>query len=278
MPDIHKTSPDTGTPLVRRFDTAKPSPARIYDYFLDGKDNYEVDRAAAAEVEERLPQVRKMMKQNRAFMTRAVHYLAAECGVRQFIDIGSGLPTPHGNVHGIAQAVAPDARVVYVDNDPVVLSHGRALLASDHTAVVTADLRDPDAILSHLGLCNLIDLREPVALLLVAVLHFIPDEDRPADIVRTLRAATVPGSYLTLSHADRTPQVESAAQVYDRATSQGFPRSRSEVESYFGKFELVPPGLVQVSQWRPDSGSQRQQDVPWWGGVARHPGEGVTDV
>ncbi|HEY0538774.1 MAG TPA: SAM-dependent methyltransferase [Actinoallomurus sp.] len=278
MPDVHNLNPAAGGRPVGQFDGTKASPARIYNYLLGGKDNFKADRDAAEDVESRLPTVREMMRENRAFLGRVVWFLATECGIRQFLDIGSGLPT-QGNVHEIAQQAAPDARVVYVDNDPIVLTHGRALLATnERTTVLTADLRAPDSILSHPHLWELIDPDKPVAVLLVAVLHFIPDQDKPTELVRTFRSWAAPGSYLALSHVDHTPQVVSAAQVYERATSPAVPRSRGEVEEFFGKFDLVSPGLVQVSAWRPYGRFKRRVDVPWWGGVARHPGAGVTDV
>jgi hypothetical protein len=278
MPDIHDTSPDTGTPPTRAYFISKPSPARIYDYLLGGKDNFEIDRDAADELESRLPAVRHMMRENREFLGRAVRFLAAECDIRQFIDIGSGLPT-QGNVHQIAQAVAPDTRVVYVDNDPIVLSHGRALLATNEdTTVLTADLRDPISILEHPKLLQLIDPAEPVAVLMIAVLHFIRDEEGPVDLVKAFRSWMAPGSYLALSHVDRTKAVASAAEVYERATSPAVPRSRDEVLTFFDGFELVGPGLVPVSAWRPEENTDHEIEVPWWGGVARYPGAGVTDV
>jgi hypothetical protein len=249
----------------------------MYNYFLGGKDNFAVDREAAHEVETRLPTVRPMMVANRQFLGRAVRYLTRECGIRQFIDIGSGLPS-QGNVHQIAQEIAPDARVVYVDNDPVVLAHGRALLATNEgTTVLTADLRQPASILGHPELLELIDPTKPVAVLMIAVLHFIRDEERPAELVGVFRSWMAPGSYLALSHVDRTPAVASAAEVYERATSPGVPRSRGQVRAFFDGFELVEPGLVQVSAWRRDPEVVHEVDVPWWGGVARRSGAEATD-
>jgi hypothetical protein len=251
-----------------------PSPARMYGYWLGGKDHFPCDRIAAREVEEHLPNVRTLMAENRAFMRRTVHYLAAECDIRQFIDFGSGLPTPDGgNVHEIAQAVDPDARVVYVDNDPVVLSHGRAILARDRTTVVTADVRDPYEIFSDPKVVELIDPAQPTALLLIAVLHFIPDADKPGDIVGKLLRWAAPGSYLVMSHVDRTDRVQSAAKIYDRATSGGYPRTAAELQAWFGGWEPVSPGLTYVSSWRPERADRPTQTVPWWGVVLRHPGE-----
>jgi hypothetical protein len=250
-------------------DLSRPSVARMYDYYLGGKDNYAVDRDAAEQALRLVPNGRVLARENRAFLGRVVRYLAGECGIRQFLDIGSGLPTRE-NVHQVAQDIAPDSRVVYVDNDPIVLCHGRALLATnDDTAVITADLRDPASILDHRQLRRLIDPSRPVAVLMIAILHFITDHQRPYGLTGAFRSWMAPGSYLALSHIDRTPALESAAQVYDQASSKAVPRSREEVLGFFGDFKLVAPGLVQVPAWRPDGRFARQADVPFWGGVAR---------
>jgi hypothetical protein len=250
--------------LSDRVNTAVPNPARIYDYLLDGKDNYPADREVAEQVVAIAPMARQAVRDNRAFLRRAVRFLAGEAGVRQFIDLGSGLPT-QGNVHEIAQAVAPDARVVYVDNDAMVVTHSRALLAGDGSLAVQADLRDPDAVLAHPEARELIDLDRPVALLLLAILHFIPDEQDPAGIVARYRDALPPGSWLALSHGTRDIPVrpdlspeemaEMGAKVerlYQQTTASIVTRSRAQVERFFDGFELVEPGLVEIQRWRPE--------------------------
>ena len=185
-------------------DTSKPHPARMYNAYLGGNDNYPADRAAVRQIMRVFPEVRAMAVANRAFMQRAVRFLAAEAGIRQFLDIGTGIPSA-GNVHEVAGRAAPDARVVYVDNDPIVHVHANALLTgSGTTGIVLADLRDPAAILAHPSLRELIDFTRPVALLLVAILHFVKDEEDPAGIVASLRDALPDGSYLVLSHGTRT--------------------------------------------------------------------------
>jgi len=237
-------------------DTSTPNPARIYDALLGGKDNFPADRTAAHAILNVAPQARRGARENRAFLQRAVRYLAAEeAGIRQFLDIGTGLPT-QGNVHQVAQAVAPDARVAYVDHDPVVHVHANALLANHTTTVaVLADLRDPEAILRHPEVRRLLDFARPVAVLLVAVLHFLRDEEDPAGIVARLRDAMAPGSYLVVSHAtaDFHPQAGAkVTEVYQRASAPLVLRSHSETGRFFGGFDLVAPGLVEPASWHPD--------------------------
>ncbi len=237
-------------------DTSTPNPARIYDALLGGKDNFPADRTAAHAILNVAPQARRGARENRAFLQRAVRYLAAEeAGIRQFLDIGTGLPT-QGNVHQVAQAVAPDARVAYVDHDPVVHVHANALLADNTTTVaVLADLRDPEAILRHPEVRRLLDFARPVAVLLVAVLHFLRDEEDPAGIVARLRDAMAPGSYLVVSHAtaDFHPQAGAkVTEVYQRASAPLVLRSHSETGRFFGGFDLVAPGLVEPASWHPD--------------------------
>ncbi|MEU6066804.1 MULTISPECIES: SAM-dependent methyltransferase [Streptomyces] len=251
-------------------DTSRPHPARIYDYLLGGKDNYEVDREAGDELAAAAPEVRIGVRANRAFMQRAVRYVVGS-GVRRLLDVGTGLPTSP-NVHEIAQEVAPDVRVAYVDNDPIVSAHGNALLSrSGTTSIVLGDLRDPRAIVEHPDVRQVIDFDEPVALLLVAVLHFLTDAEQPAEVVATLRDALPAGSFLVLSHAtgdfaDRT----GAQAVYNRATATLNLRSRAEVERFFDGFDLVEPGLAQVPFWRPDAPPPaRSAEIGFYGGVAR---------
>lgn len=225
---------------------------------LGGKDNYAADREAVDEVVHHLPDTPFMARQNRAFLRRAVRFLAAS-GIRQFIDIGSGLPT-QGNVHEIAHQVAPDAHVVYVDVEPVVLAHGRALLAgTPQVTVIRGDARRPGDILSDPELCRLIDFDRPTAVLMLAVLHFVGDADDPPGIVARLRAALAPGSYLAVSHStadfDADRRVQNASAVYEKATYQITLRSHAEVTRLFDGFSLVDPGLTTLSLWRPAPGT-----------------------
>ncbi len=271
----------TGQPsgLPAEIDTSTAHPARMYDYYLGGKDNYPADRRAAEQVLAAVPSAPAMARANRAFLHRAVRFLAAEAGIRQFVDIGTGLPTSP-NVHQIAQAVTPNARVVYVDNDPIVHVHANALLAGEATSSILADLRQPDAILDHPTLRRRIDLTQPVALLLVAILHFLCDDEDPAGIVARLRDRLADGSYLVLSHAtaDFNPQAAAAAaRAYDQAAAPMVLRSHAEIERLFDGFELVDPGLVQVSRWRPDDQRAAAKGEVWaYGGVGRRDEAGTT--
>ncbi|MGA4844012.1 SAM-dependent methyltransferase [Streptomyces sp. G45] len=254
-------------------DTSRPHPARIYDYLLGGKDNYEVDRRAGEDLVAAAPEARIGVRANRAFLQRAVRHVVGG-GVRQLLDIGTGLPTPP-NVHETARALAPDARVAYVDNDPIVHTHANALLGgSDATSTVLADLRDPRAVLDHPDVRRVIDFDRPVALLLVAILHFVTDAERPERIVATLRDALAPGSCLILSHATGDFADRTAAQaVYSKATATLNLRSRPEVERFFDGFDLVEPGLAQVPYWRPDAPPPPgSETIGFYGGVARKPG------
>ncbi|MFF4014911.1 SAM-dependent methyltransferase [Streptomyces sp. NPDC001843] len=256
--------------LSAEIDTSRPHPARIYDYLLGGKDNYEVDRRAGDELAAAAPEARSGVRANRAFLRRAVRYVVGS-GVRQILDVGTGLPTSP-NVHETAQEVAPDVRVAYVDNDPIVSAHANALLSrSGTTSVVLADLRDPQRIVDHPGIRQVIDFDEPVALLLVAVLHFLTDEEKPEQVVATLREALPAGSFLVLSHATGDFADRSGAQaVYSNATATLNLRTRTEVERLFDGFELVEPGLAQVPFWRPDTPPPaRSGEIGFYGGVAR---------
>ncbi|ANP51488.1 hypothetical protein J2Z21_002684 [Streptomyces griseochromogenes] len=251
-------------------DTSRPHPARIYDYLLGGKDNYEVDQLAGDELAAAAPEVRIGVRANRAFLQRAVRDVVAG-GVRQILDIGTGLPTSP-NVHEIAHETAPDVRVAYVDNDPIVAAHANALLSSSGaTSVVLGDLRDPRAVVDHPDVRRTIDFDEPVALLLVAVLHFLTDAEQPAQAVAALRDALPAGSFLVLSHATGDFADRSAAQaVYNKATATLNLRSRAEVERFFDGFELIEPGLAQVPFWRPDTTPPpRSHEIGFYGGVAR---------
>jgi SAM-dependent methyltransferase len=236
-------------------DAEAPSSARIYDYALGGKDNYEVDRRALEKVMEGFPTVRIAARHNRQFMHRAVDALA-DAGVKQFLDIGTGIPT-EPNLHQVAQERAPEARVVYVDNDPVAVAHSKAVLADNPDATIAAaDLRDPVSILEHPETRRLLDFGRPVALMLVAVVHFLPDADDPAGIIATLRDALAPGSVMVITHATLggpAPEGQRAAQeVYRRTATPLLMRSKQELEPFFAGFELVEPGIVPLAYWRPD--------------------------
>jgi SAM-dependent methyltransferase len=238
-------------------DISVPSVSRIYDYYLGGSHNFEVDRQAARRAMEFMPGLPKIMQANRAFMRRAVRHAVAE-GVTQFLDIGSGIPT-FGNVHEIAQAASPEARVVYVDHDPVAVAHSRAVLAGDeHTGIVAADLRKPHDILAAPEVARLLDLERPVALLLVAVLHFLEDADDPHAAVAQLRDALAPGSLLVLTHAsyEGIPLSEEVAAgtvgVYRDIRNPLVMRSGEQITRFFDGFELVEPGVVSMPLWQPE--------------------------
>ncbi|MET9324770.1 SAM-dependent methyltransferase [Streptomyces sp. NPDC003038] len=263
-------------------DISVPSVSRIYDYYLGGSHNFEVDRQAARRAMEFMPGLPKIMQANRAFMRRAVRHAVAE-GVTQFLDIGSGIPT-FGNVHEIARAASPEARVVYVDHDPVAVAHSRAVLGDDdRTGVVAADLRKPQGILADPEVGRLLDFDRPVALLLVAVLHFLEDADDPYAAVAELRDALAPGSLLVLTHAsfEGIPLTEEVAggtvQVYRDIRNPLVMRSGEEISRFFDGFEMVEPGLVSMPDWRPDrpeAGADAEaQEDPYafsgFGGVGR---------
>jgi hypothetical protein len=255
---------EAGFPLSE-IDTTRPHPARMYDAYLGGKDNYVADREAVRQILRNWPEVRAMARANRAFMQRAVRFLAGEAGIRQFLDIGTGIPSA-GNVHEVAGQVAPGSRVVYVDNDPIVHVHANALLTgSGTTSIVLADLREPEAILTHPKVRGLIDFSKPVALLLIAILHFISEEENPDRIVASLRDALPSGSFLALSHgtADfHPPGVDSeAAASYETATAPLVLRTIDQVSAFFDGFDLVEPGLVQAPLWRPDGKPPRPKDL-----------------
>lgn len=241
--------------------SAVPNVARMYDFMLGGKENYASDRNAVSQLIEMAPGAALNARQNRQFLGRAVRFVVSQ-GVKQFLDVGAGLPTQE-NVHEVAQAVAPDAKTVYVDNDPVVLSHARALLGSDlRTAVVAGDVRDPARILASPQVRELIDFSLPVCVLLVAILHFVPDDADPAGIVSAFRDAMAPGSYLILSHStmDGAPPREAARtadarNVYDHASARLFMRDPGQVSALLTGFSLVPPGLAHVTDWRPQEAS-----------------------
>lgn len=263
-------------PLSTGIDVTVPSVARMYDYYLGGKDNYVVDREASEELLKVVPSTQALALNNRRFLQRAVRYLARDLGIRQFVDHGSGLPT-QDNVHQVAQAVDPASRVVYIDNDPIVLAHGRALLEeNDDTAVIQADMRDTDGIFAHPEVTRLIDLEQPVAALFVSVTHCIPDEDDPAGIVKRVADRLVPGSYIVLCQLiseDRATR-DFVTNFMHEATQGHWGRVRQahEFERYFDGLEILEPGLVEVSTWRPDGEVAPKQLTKEWiefGGVAR---------
>ncbi|MFF4622134.1 SAM-dependent methyltransferase [Nonomuraea jabiensis] len=231
-----------------------PHSARVYDYWLGGKDNFEADRRVAEQTMAAVPGVRESARNNRAFLGRAVRHLT-RLGVRQFLDLGTGIPT-QGNTHEVAQAQAPDARVVYVDNDPIVMTHARALLSSrpeGRTAYIEADVRDPRGVLEHPDVPATLDFTQPIALMMVAILMHIPDEDDPAGLVKAFAAALPPGSYLVLSHLTLDLVPEETAAAYLAATSHQAmhrtPRTGAQITRFFDGFDLVEPGLVAVSEW-----------------------------
>jgi SAM-dependent methyltransferase len=255
---VTEGEPDWVPPGV---DVKRANAARVYDYWLGGSHNFLADQDLARAMAAVEPNVRAISRANRAFLGRAMRFLAA-AGIGQFLDIGSGIPT-EGNVHEVAQQANPAARVVYADIDPVAVAHSRAILSGNASAtVIQADLRDPEQILASEDVRELIDFGQPTGLLLVSVLHFLADTDDPWRIVATLRDALAPGSYLVLSHAtdeSRPAVVHAAEKVYSRsAPARGRARSRAEILRFFDGFELTDPGLVYVPQWRPDSPA----DVP----------------
>jgi S-adenosyl methyltransferase len=256
------------------FDTSKAHQARMYDYMLGGKDNYAADRAATEAWVQVFPDVAFTARANRAFLGRAVRYLAGEAGMRQFLDIGTGIPTA-GNTHQVAQAVAPESRLVYVDYDPVVLAHARALLTGSGagaTEYIDADLRDTGAILAQAA--ELLDFTRPVAVTLLAILHAIPDADDPYAIVARLMDAVPSGSYLAISVAGSDllgpERQQGLDEVTDQMIQQDFAyRTREQVARFFAGTDLVEPGLVRVEEWRPEPGADPAARSVLWGGVGR---------
>jgi SAM-dependent methyltransferase len=263
--------------LPPQLDTNTPQSARVYDYWLGGKDHFAADRAVGDAIAAALPSIRTQVRAQRAFLGRAVRYLTREAGIRQFLDIGTGIPGA-GNVHEVAQEVAPSSRVLYVDNDPIVLVHARALMAGapeGQMAFIQADLRQPEAILGDPAVAATLDLERPVGLVLVGIMHHLRDDDDPAGIVRALVDALAPGSYLVLSQS--TPDFDpSAMAALAAASEQGgipnVPRSLADTERFFAGLELVDPGLVPMATWRPDpDADQDPRSVYAYGGVARKP-------
>ncbi len=266
-------APGPGTPLVR-IDTSVAHIARVQDYWLGGRDNFAADRHAGDEAVATSPGLVASVRSTRAFLARTVRFLTAEEGVRQFLDIGTGIPAT-GNTHEVAQAIAPDALVVYMDNDPVVFAHSRGLLSSGphgSTAYLSTDLRDTGKVLAEAA--RMLDLTQPVALVLMSVLQFIPDTEDPWKIVATLLDAVAPGSFLVVSHPANDIEARGMAIMAARLTQlmaeQVTLRSQADVERFFTGLRLVPPGIVRVPEWRPDSAEAAGWAGTMWGGVGQN--------
>lgn len=274
-PDVENANGEWAPPGV---DTSVAHSARMYDWWIGGKDNFAADRAMGAAFAQAIPSIRTMARENRNFLERVVRYLVDEAGIRQFLDIGTGIPT-RPNVHEIAQSMAPEARVVYVDNDPIVLAHARALLTSgEHgrTAYIDADMRQSARLFADPSLLETLDLSKPVGLLMIAVLMLIDDADDPWSDVRTLMDALPSGSCIAITHPGQDFDPEAMAAVVAAATQGGMtlaPRRREEVARFFDGWELVEPGVVPVMTWHPEN--DEALDAPnaayYWAGVARKP-------
>jgi len=257
------------------FDTSVPHIARVYDYWLGGKDNFAADRVMGERTLQAYPNLVYSVRANRAFLVRTVRFLAGQ-GIRQFLDIGTGIPTAN-NTHEVAQRIAPDSRIVYVDNDPVVLSHAKALLKSTPEgacAYIDADLRDPDAILA--AAADTLDFTKPVAVMLIAVMHFVGDDAQAGAIMRRLTAACVPGSHVALSHAasdiDAAQMAEMVRRLNESTAEKTTLRDRAGVTRLFDGLDLVEPGVIRAAEWRPDTDLEAASPAALWGGVARKPG------
>jgi hypothetical protein len=253
-----------------------PHSARIYDYWLGGKDNFAVDRAVGEAMIQAIPGMRSMAAENRRFVHRAARHLVAEQGIRQFLDVGTGIPT-RPNLHEVAQQIAPESRVVYVDNDPVVLVHARALMISStegRSEYISADIRDPRSILDDPVCGETLDLTRPVGLTLIAILMLLADADDPWAVVAALRDAMPSGSCLAITHPTADFAPDRVTQAVAAATDAGMTlvaRSRDEVQRFFGDWEMLEPGLVPVPAWRPDAPVDKPESTYYWGGVARKP-------
>jgi SAM-dependent methyltransferase len=277
MPETGGGDATAAPRIPPEINTNVPQSARVYDYWLGGKDHFPADRALGDAIAAALPTIRTQVRAQRAFLGRAVRYLTRDAGVRQFLDIGTGIPSA-GNVHDVAQEIAPESRVLYVDNDPIVLAHARALMSGTpqgSVAFIQADLREPEAILGDPAVAGTLDLAEPVGLVLIGVMHHLRDDDDPRRIVATLVDALAPGSYLVLSQS--TPDFDPDAMgALAAASEQGgianVPRSLADTEPFFAGLELVEPGLVPMATWHPDPGEGLDpRSVYAYGGVARKP-------
>jgi hypothetical protein len=271
---VTATSPAPGE-RAAKLDTTVPHSARVWNYFLGGKDNFAVDREAGEQYRAIFPEIMDIARADRAFLGRAVRYIAGEAGVRQFLDIGTGLPTLD-NTHEAAQRVAPDSRIVYVDNDPMVLAHAHALLTSTPEGVtdyIEADLHEPDRILE--AATRTLDLSRPVGLMLLGILHFIPDTDEAYAIVDRLRDAMPAGSYLALTHAtlelgeQNEANAEAQAMWNERAAVPIRPRTKQQILRFFEGMEVLEPGLVSMTRWRPEPGPSEPAEVAGYCGVGR---------
>lgn len=279
MPD-NRSQTTFGLPT--KIDTSVAHEARVYDYWLGGKDNYPADRALGDAIANHIPAIRSMARANRAFLGRAVRYLVAEAGIDQFLDIGTGIPTA-GNTHEVAQRLDPASRVVYVDNDPIVLAHARALMSSTQqgrTAFIHADLHDPRSILEDPVLTATLDFDRPIGIMLVAIMMYFRDTDDPHGIVRAVLDAVPSGSYLVITHPTADFDPRAMARVVMSAESAGItfqPRSRAETETLFAGTDLLDPGVVPVVTWRPElselpqAGASEPESAWYWAGVGRKP-------
>ncbi|HEY9475926.1 MAG TPA: SAM-dependent methyltransferase [Mycobacteriales bacterium] len=277
--DIRDTDSEQGAGMGQRdwvpdtIDVNQPSMARMYDYALGGSHNFAVDREAAEKVLAANPDGRLGMFANRAFLRRAVRFMVG-AGITQFLDIGSGIPTA-GNVHEVAQDANPDCRVVYVDVDPVAVLHGRRMLADNgRVTAIHSDIRDPERILANPDLLDLLDLNRPVGLLMLCVLHFVPDDQDPAGLVARYRDRLAPGSYLTISHVtgdDPSDTHQEAMKTYSQVMTKVNLRSRDQVAAMFDGFDLVDPGLVWIPRWRPDPGEDASATLYYYSGVGIKP-------
>jgi len=266
-------APDSERPLASYASIAHV--ARVYDYLLGGKDNFAVDREAAEQAMRINPDIVPTVRANRAFGVRTTGYLTGQAGIRQFLDIGTGMPT-NNNIHEVAQSIAPESRIVYVDHDPIVLTHARALLGSAPEGVtdyIEADLREPGKILAEAA--RTLDFSRPVAIMLTAILHLIPDRDDPYDLVSQLVNAVVPGSYVVISHAasdiDTGAMISMANRLNELMAQQAVPRTHREVAAFFAGLDLLEPGLVRIPEWRPASVSESAVRAQMWGAVGRKP-------
>jgi hypothetical protein len=266
-------APGPGRPLATYASVAHV--ARVYDYLLGGKDNFAADREAAEQAMRINPDIVSTARANRAFLVRTTSYLARQAGLRQFLDIGTGMPT-NRNIHEVAQSIAPRSRVVYVDHDPIVLTHARALLTSAPEGVtdyLEADLREPGKILAEAA--QTLDFSRPVAIMLIAVLHLIVDADDPYDLVRELVDAAVPGSYVVISHVasdiDTGAMISMTNRLNELMAQQAVPRTHREVAAFFAGLDLVEPGLVRIPEWRPASVSDTAVRAQMWGAIGRKP-------
>ncbi|CAM3074743.1 SAM-dependent methyltransferase [Skermania piniformis] len=277
---MSSTSDDRSRPRTE-IDTTVPHEARVYNYWLGGKDNYEADRVFGDTVAQHIPTIKAMAQANRAFLGRAVRYLVAEAGVTQFLDIGTGIPSAD-NTHEVAQQIDPSSRIVYVDKDPLVLAHARALMSSTPegaTTYIQADLHEPRSILEHPAVAETLDLDRPVAIMLVAIMMYFHDSDRPAEAIQTLLDAVPSGSFLTITHptGDFAPAAMARAVTAIEAGGVRFQaRSRAEFETLFNGLPTVEPGLVPVAAWRLDLADgpslvNNPEEVWYWSGVARKP-------